>query len=52
MRYNLGTLNHIRQSGFAPGPHSAYVIVTDSYGDLDSIAPQEFYVLDTLEGSL
>ena len=52
MRYNLGTLNHIRQSGFVPGPHSAYVIVTDSYGDLDSIAPQEFYVLDTLEGSL
>lgn len=47
-RYELGTLSDIRQSGFATGEHNVYVIVTDSYGDCDSIAPQKFYVIDTL----
>ena len=47
-RYELGHLNSIRQSGFAPGEHNVYVVVYDAYGDSDSIAPQKFYVIDTL----
>ena len=47
-RYELGSLNDILQSGFAPGEHSFYVKVTDSYGDCDSVAPQKFYIIDTL----
>lgn len=50
-RYELGPLTEIRQSGLEPGDHSAYVVVTDSYGDRDSIAPQKFFISDTL-GSL
>ena len=47
-RYELGSLNDILQSGFAPGEHSFYVKVTDSYGDCDSVAPQKFYIIDSL----
>lgn len=50
-RYELGTLTEIQQSGLVPGTHSAYVIVTDSHGDRDSIAAQKFFIADTI-GSL
>lgn len=50
-RYELGPLTEIRQSGLEPGEHSVYVVVTDSYGDRDSIAAQKFFISDTL-GSL
>ena len=50
-RFELGPLTDIRQSGLEPGEHSTYVVVTDSYGDRDSIAPQKFFIIDTL-GSL
>ena len=50
-RFELGPLTDIRQSGLEPGEHSTYVVVTDSYGDRDFIAPQKFFIIDTL-GSL
>lgn len=50
-RYELGPLTEILQSGLIPGEHSAYVIVTDSHGDRDSVAAQKFFITDTL-GSL
>lgn len=48
IRYNLGSMQSILQSGFTPGEHSFYVIVTDNYNDCDSISPRKFYVVDTL----
>ena len=51
-RYSLGPINSVRQSGFQPGKHTIYVVVRDSFGDKDSLAPQSFYVQDTLGGKL
>lgn len=48
IRYNLGSILSIRQSGFSEGEHRFYVVVTDSYNDSDSISPRKFYVVDTL----
>ncbi len=48
--YSLGEMNQIMQSGFGPGEHYFRVIVEDSRGDRDSIAPQTFIVIDPVEG--
>ena len=36
-RYNVGNLTKVFQSGFDPGEHQFRVIVTDSYGDADTL---------------
>ncbi|OWU99478.1 hypothetical protein B7994_10860 [Fibrobacter sp. UWR2] len=46
----VGRLTEIRQSGFNEGQHSFQVIVFDTFGDSDTLAPMTFYVVDTLGG--
>ena len=50
VKYNVENLESIMQSGFTEGRHSFRIIVTDSFGDSDSLDTREFLVLDTLEG--
>lgn len=49
IRYNVGELQQISQSGFSEGKHTYRILVEDSLGDKDSIPEQEFFVIDTLE---
>lgn len=49
--YPVGKLTEIRQSGFDEGEHTFQVIVFDTFGDSDTLAPTTFYVVDTLGGS-
>jgi hypothetical protein len=49
IRYNVGELQQISQSGFIEGKHTYRILVEDSLGDKDSIPEQEFFVIDTLE---
>lgn len=45
--YNVGPLTKIYQSGFTPGEHKFRVIVTDSYGDSDTLSSWvQFFVKD------
>lgn len=44
VRYSVGQLNHIKQSGFQKGKHQFRVIVQDIYGDSDSTSWKDFYV--------
>lgn len=46
-RYPVGHLTEIRQSGFEEGTHTFQVIVLDSFGDSDTLAPTTFYMADT-----
>lgn len=46
--FELGNLNNIYQAGFLPGKHTFSIIVTDAYGDSDTLPARKFYVLDTL----
>ena len=48
-QYQVGELQQVMQSGFGEGRHTFRILVTDSLGDKDSIAVQEFFVIDTLE---
>ena len=50
IRYQVGELNQVLQSGFSEGPHSFRILVEDSLGDKDSLPEREFFVVDTLEG--
>ena len=50
IRYQVGELNQVLQSGFSEGPHSFRILVEDSLGDKDSLPEREFFVIDTLEG--
>ena len=47
--YNVGTLQSVQQSGFEKGVHTYQVVVTDSYGDSDSLPRRTFTVLDSTE---
>ena len=49
IQYQVGELQQVMQSGFGEGSHTFRVLVMDSLGDKDSIAVQEFFVIDTLE---
>jgi hypothetical protein len=49
IRYNVGELQQLSQSGFSEGKHTYRILVEDSLGDKDSIPEQEFFVIDTLE---
>lgn len=40
----VGELTRLYQSGFEPGEHSFSVIVTDSFGDSDTLSPVTFFV--------
>ena len=48
--YPVGRLTQIRQSGFNEGAHSFQIIVFDTFGDSDTLAPVTFYMVDTLGG--
>ena len=48
VRYNVGDLQEVMQSGFTEGRHTFRIFVEDSMGDQDSSATQEFFVIDTL----
>ena len=48
IRYNVGELQQVSQSGFTEGRHTYRILVEDSLGDKDSIPEQEFFVIDTL----
>lgn len=48
-RYPVGELNEVQQSGFKPGEHTFEIIVTDPYGDADTLPERTFYTIDTLE---
>jgi hypothetical protein len=50
--YPVSRLTEIVQSGFTEGKHTFQIIVQDSFGDADTLAPRTFYMLDTLGGSL
>jgi hypothetical protein len=50
VNHPVGRLTEIRQSGFNEGQHSFQVIVFDTFGDSDTLAPMTFYVVDTLGG--
>jgi hypothetical protein len=45
----VGTLQSVQQSGFEKGVHTYQVVVTDSYGDSDSLPRLTFTVLDSTE---
>ena len=45
--YPVGRLTEIRQSGFEEGPHTFQIIVFDTFGDSDTLAPTTFYMADT-----
>lgn len=47
VRYDLGELTSIYQSGFAEGEHTFQVFVSDEYGDKDSTSVISFYVKQT-----
>lgn len=47
--YNVGTLLQVKQSGFKPGEHKFRVIVSDLYGDSDTLSYVKFNIIDTLE---
>ena len=49
IQYQVGELQQVMHSGFGEGSHTFRVLVMDSLGDKDSIAVQEFFVIDTLE---
>ena len=49
IRYDVGTLLQVKQSGFKAGKHKFRIVVQDLYGDTDSLAYRHFYVVDTLE---
>lgn len=49
IRYNVGELHQVMQSGLTEGKHTFRIIVEDSMGDRDSTILQEFLVIDTLE---
>ena len=48
IKYNVGDLQQVMQSGFIEGRHTFRILVKDSLGDKDSTAKQEFFVIDTL----
>ena len=50
--YPVSRLTEIVQSGFTEGKHTFQIIVQDSFGDADTLAPRSFYILDTLGGTL
>ena len=47
LRYPVGHLSEIWQSGFEEGQHTFQIIVFDTFGDSDTLAPTTFYVADT-----
>lgn len=47
--FSVGNLTQIKQAGFKSGKHSYRVIVTDIYGDADTLPWKTFVVVDTLE---
>lgn len=49
VKYEVGTLMQVKQSGFEPGKHKFRIIVRDLYGDADTLPYKKFYVIDTLE---
>jgi len=50
--YPVSRLTEIMQSGFTEGTHTFQIIVHDTFGDADTLAPRTFYMLDTLGGAL
>ncbi len=46
-RYPVGHLTEIWQSGFKNGKHTFQIIVFDTFGDSDTLAPTTFYMADT-----
>ena len=46
--YSVGQLTEIMQSGFGEGRHTFQVIVSDTFGDADTLSTKTFYVVDTL----
>ena len=48
-KFDVGTLLQVKQSGLSTGKHKFRVIVHDLYGDTDTLAYKEFFVIDTLE---
>lgn len=52
VEYPVSRLTEIVQSGFTEGVHTFQIIVQDSFGDADTLAPRSFYILDTLGGTL
>lgn len=46
VQYNVGSLTRIYQSGFTPGDHKFRVIVTDPYGDSDTLTWVSFKIKD------
>lgn len=51
VQYNVGPLTKVAQSGFKPGEHSFRVIVTDSYGDADTLSWVSFEIIDPNAGA-
>ena len=47
--YPVGNLTNIYQAGFSEGRHSFSVIVTDSFGDSDTLKTVEFFVKNNRE---
>lgn len=45
--YHVGPLTQIKQSGFSEGNHRYRILVSDTYGDMDSIPFQQFFVKDS-----
>lgn len=49
-QYNVGSLTKIFQSGFSSGEHAFRVIVTDSFGDADTLQWIHFNIIDPNAG--
>ena len=47
--FDVGILLQVKQSGLKPGEHKFRIIVHDLYGDSDTLAYKNFFVIDTLE---
>ena len=47
LAYDVGSFQSVLQSGFSSGLHTFQIVVTDSYGDSDTLPRRTFTVLDT-----